>query len=71
MWDLWWIKWHWDSEFFGFPISIIPPWFSMFMYLGDEQQAHYRLQFRESHPTDMNKRGQGCKWCHSKSRQLQ
>jgi hypothetical protein len=25
MWDLWWIKWHWDrffSDFFGFPQSI-------------------------------------------------
>jgi hypothetical protein len=28
-WDLWWTKWHWDrffSEFFGFPVTIIPPW---------------------------------------------
>jgi hypothetical protein len=25
MWDLWWIKWHWDRvffEFFGFPLAI-------------------------------------------------
>jgi hypothetical protein len=29
MWDLWWIKWHWDRFFFqvlGFsPVNIIPP----------------------------------------------
>jgi hypothetical protein len=27
MWDLWWRNWHWNrlfSEFFGFPVSIIP-----------------------------------------------
>jgi hypothetical protein len=32
-WDLWWIEWHWDrffSEFFGFPINIIPPWAPLF-----------------------------------------
>jgi hypothetical protein len=32
MWDLWLTKWHWDrvfSEFFDFPVNIIPPWLSV------------------------------------------
>jgi hypothetical protein len=29
-------------EFFGFPVSTIPPWLSMLIYhLGDEQWAHW------------------------------
>jgi hypothetical protein len=33
--DLWWTKCHWNrffSEFFGFPVTIISPWLSMFIY---------------------------------------
>jgi hypothetical protein len=52
LWDLWWTKWCWDrflSKFFWFPpVSIIPPWHSLHMYhLGDEQRAHWWLQFRD------------------------
>jgi hypothetical protein len=38
MWDLWWKKWHWDrffSEFFGFPVNIIPPSLSKLISSGE------------------------------------
>jgi hypothetical protein len=39
LWDLWRIKWHWDmifSEFFGSPVSIIPPLLTTLIHhLGD------------------------------------
>jgi hypothetical protein len=38
------------SEFFGFPVNIIPPWlFTLIYHLEDEQQACIkRLQFKDT-----------------------
>jgi hypothetical protein len=51
MWDFWWTEWHWDrffSEFFVFPVGIIPPSLSILIYnLRDKQQARRRPQFRD------------------------
>jgi hypothetical protein len=52
MWDLWWTKWHWERfffEFFGFPLSVSFHRGSMLTYhLGDEQQARWWSQFRDT-----------------------
>jgi hypothetical protein len=40
------------SQLFGFPVNIILPWLSMFIYyLGDEQEARWWPQFKRLTPT--------------------
>jgi hypothetical protein len=40
--ELWWT----NQEFC--PVDIIPPWFSMLIRLGDEQQARWWSKFRDA-----------------------
>jgi hypothetical protein len=60
IWDLWWIKWHWNilfSEFFSFPLSVLFHRGSVCSYIVWGMKSRHvgcRTSQTHSRPIDMN-----------------